>query len=1056
MSALTEKQEQASDLDRSLVVTAGAGSGKTKVLVERYIRVLISDPSLGPKNILALTFTEKAASEMKAKVREALLREVSSDKERFEPLLSDLEAADISTIHSFCTHMIRTEPLRLGLDPGFEVLSEARAATMLQAALSTVFVRPGPESASLRRLIVDYGSSRTRENVTGMVRDRARSKVDPGSSEFRTLSMTYLESCSRDLRDRAMSAYPAFVKAIEGLKGLPPPKGEDASTKLVSLLSMVDFSDPDTMFSSLGRVLSDLLTGGGKKRSVSRLGSTKTWGGAIDAMRRNVSTIVDLAYENRQHLRYVSTPDMRERAERALNDLITVFQAVDRRYTEMKIKAASLDFDDMVNLALRILNEDQEGLRTRLRSQFRHIMVDEFQDTDPRQWDLVRALWDHASGSKLFLVGDPKQSIYGFRSSDVRLFASALKGMEQEGTGDSVVLDLNFRSRSEIMAFVNAIFPSIMCGDDQWGVPFEPLQPHKGGGGTITLIAVEGKKECDQREGLEVAKTVKRAIREQWPIIDKDTGQERSARYEDMAVLFRGRTALEHYERAFRTERVPFVVYKGKGFYDRQEVSDILRMLQWLCTPTDDVALSSVLKGPFFFLTDSDLLRSSASPSSRAISLQERLRSDPSKDSIVQRLDRYLALARTLPVHIAIPRIIAESDLYACLGGKRECRNIDRALEMFAGSEGRSIFEVRDELSELVEQGSREGEPPLSAEKAVTMMTIHAAKGLEWPMVFVVGMHHENKVGEGATIRIDPDGGASIKVFDPSCGEMVETPSYVVSGECSEEREAQEEKRLFYVACTRAKDHLVLSGRIPSPEDNVPGQPPQGFMKLLLEPLGISFEDFDRGSIDVGGVEVKLVPVRSALAPEDEVQAKDVELVSEDYPLSEPIKGGITPETVNPSGEREVWAHSFPPSGRLSTPDQFGTMVHEVLMGRDPRRVAVENGFPEEEAIVKDMAERIFSLLPKEGIEGVFNEISVLGRDGESQVVGRIDRLLKMKDGSYIVIDFKTGSRSDPHEKQVRTYMDAVERMTGAMVEGMIAYPDGIVRFCRETTSKCI
>lgn len=137
-------------------------------------------------------------------------------------------------------------------------------------------------------------------------------------------------------------------------------------------------------------------------------------------------------------------------------------------------------------------------------------------------------------------------------------------------------------------------------------------------------------------------------------------------------------------------------------------------------------------------------------------------------------------------------------------------------------------------------------------------------------------------------------------------------------------------------------------------------------------------------------------------------------------------------------------------------PDQFGTMVHEVLMGRDPRRVAVENGFPEEEALVREKAERILSILPKEGIEGVFNEISVLGRDGESQVVGRIDRLLKMKDGSYVVIDFKTGSRSDKHKEQVRTYMDAVERITGAMVEGMIAYPEGIVRLCRETTSKCI
>jgi len=1053
MADLTEAQLKALDWRSDLVVTAGAGSGKTRVLVERFIRILVEDPSVSPSNILALTFTEKAASEMRAKVKKALAAEVKRDPSRFEHMLDDLDRCDISTIHSFCARIVRSEPLALGLDPSFEVMSEAKASSVLQEALGRLFTRSGKESLSLRRLIVDHGAPGTRRMLTQMMQDRSRTGSDLESGEFRAYSIDALRRETERMIDEARKALPSAYKALDDLGALVMPGSGERSEALVGALAAMkaevdrcDIDDRDLKaLRSLGRMLPDLLDSKGGKKSVLRFGGRDTWKGSIDTMRRSVAVIFDLAFDHRSILRFMGPGDLDLRAERSLEDLLTVYGALDQRFRSMKTSVSGLDFDDLIKNAGDLLRKDVNGIRTRAREKYRHILVDEFQDTDVRQWEIVRLLWGGDGRTKLFIVGDPKQSIYGFRSSDVRLFSRASEYLRGCGSGRSVVLDRNFRSRKEIMDLCNSIFPEIMeGGGKRWGVDFDPLEPHKGRGGTVTFVGVEGRADEDRREALAVARIVKRAVREGWPVLDPDTGMERPLRIDDVAFLFRGRTGLKQYESAFRDEGLRYVVYKGKGFYDRQEVVDMLRLIEFLCSERNDVALASVLKGPIFRLSDEDLFRISTR---KGDTLMEKACQDDEMPWIGPILKGILDISRSYPAHVALQRIVSALDMHAAMDGPRMSRNIERLVESSVEERGGTLFTIRDELTRMMEHGSRMGEPPLTTEGCAVMMTVHAAKGLEWPLVAVMGLHHEMTSGSKLQARVDPDDGASIKVLDPSNGSWVETPSYVAARESVEELEEEEAKRLLYVAMTRARDHLVLSGRVPTPSDNDPRA--RGMMSLLSGPMGIDAARLKEPVIGIGGVDVNMVrvgPVVDLEEPETVQEASTGD--APDLSRVGPIVVGDAPSAARPhdTGHEKVPDRAVRAVEGDDGPlrDIFGTMVHEVLSGRSARAVALEHGYPEVRDRIERTADQLERQLDLSGVE-VFNEVPLAATSDPEARVRRVDRLVRMADGSYIVVDFKTGTREPEHVEQVKNYVRMVAEVTGKKVRGMLIYPDDVI-----------
>ncbi|MGA1873130.1 MAG: UvrD-helicase domain-containing protein [Thermoplasmatota archaeon] len=1052
---LTDRQMEALDTSRDIAVTAGAGSGKTRILVDRYITILRREPGIGPRNILALTFTEKAASEMKDRVRREIRKLASVEGGRWFDILEELEQADISTIHSFCTRIVRTLPVQAGVDPDFRVISETEASEMLKDVLNEVFTVAGPETPSLRRLLVDFSMNQTVSMLKGLLRESGKSSLRIDSREFEEISISHLESCLTENLEDAMGDIGTVAVSLEDLRSMTaPPVEKDRAVALIR--SMEGLLTPGM---SHGQLMSSLylnrdlfLTKSGGERRSTNLGSLGVWKGDLGRIREIFSNIFSFVFNHRYVLPFAFDGSMSMRASERVSDLLTVYKKIHQLFAETKRENNGLDFNDMIFLAMDLLESNEEGLLESLRIRYRHLLVDEFQDTDPAQWRLVDLLWDGGTRCRLFIVGDPKQSIYGFRSADVRLFLGAQERLYAQDAGSRVVLDRNFRSRSEIMDLVNGMFPGIMEeGSDKWGVPFDPLEAHRMSGGSVTLLGVLGAYGSERREGEQAGRIIRRAVGN-W-MVGTD-GEERPLEYSDIAILVPTRKGFNHYEEGLRTNDIPFQVYKGKGFFERQEVADVLVLLSFVTNPNDDLALASLLKGPFFGLSDEDLFRISLQDGSSFFDKLGSMGGEFQDDRSL--LQNFIELSGALPPHMALRNMLEMSCVYASAGGRREGRNLDRVIEWaMQESSARTMFELAERLRRLIEEPPKEGEPSLSAEEdSVTMMTIHSAKGLEWPMVMVLGMNHEGGGGWGDTYLLDPDNGVSMKVADHSTGELVKTPSWIRAEEERSEKESEERKRLLYVAMTRAKDHLVLSGMVPVRKDGIE-LTPRGMFGLVWNALDLSVADLDEGERTLNGVKISLVAVRpeeiaeeegtdefpylEASLPDDAVELpllKKVPSTGHTFLLSPSrlIKG------MDPRGLPSICPGSFSdiPS------DEFGDMVHSILQGLPLKRVLGEYGWSGREDQVMDAVAEVDRVLGGFDEEMSCHELEVVGLlDSEGTVVpvlGRMDLLLKLKDGGFVIIDFKTGAPKTSHEKQLLSYKRILEGLIDGGITTHVIY----------------
>jgi ATP-dependent helicase/nuclease subunit A len=1053
---LTERQLESLDTSSHLVVTAGAGSGKTKVLVERYMSVLRNDAALLPGNILALTFTEKASLEMKERIRKEVQELADTEGDRWEEVLDNLEEADISTIHSFCTSIIRDNPLSLGLDPDISVLTETETSAIMKDIIKKTFTTPGPESPALRRLIVDMGQFSVVNMVKGIIRDRSRLPFDPGSEELVRTSKLYHSRTAKELLDKAEEDMGDLLMHLKQLSSLEVPSetrdsGVRAIRGISEVLSLVrKGAETREMLAALSRSREVLLTRGGREKSSSRLGNSRIWGSDIKALKESFGHLFSYVHAYQDILFFIEKEGLMDRARERISDLLEVVAAVNRSYMEEKRKLNGMDFDDQISFAMELLKENREGILTKFRRRYRHVLIDEFQDTDPRQWKLAEMLWDGGKGCTLFLVGDPKQSIYGFRSADVRLFLKATGLLDGHEKGNVVVLDRNFRSSSEIMEFVNSVFPGVLDeGDNRWAVPFDPLEAHRSGGGSVSIVGVVGKIAAEAREGRMAAEIIKRALRG-WEVDDGD--ERRSLRLSDIALLLPTRKGFERYEDALRNASIPYQVYKGRGFFERQEVKDVLRLLEFLTDTNDDIALASVLKGPFFSLSDEDLMTVSSGSGGN---LWSKLGSCPGFSDVRDVILRCLEACKLETPWMALEEIYEVCAIHATSGGRRQYRNLDRLLEwMVENFAGRDLHEVKDALKMMIEEPPTEGEPPVSRdEDAVTVLTVHASKGLEWPMVLVLGMNHESRGDQWSNHRIHPDHGVVMKVLDTTTGELIKTPAWSAAGEENDIREKEERKRLFYVACTRARDHLVLSGVIPVDRNGVE-QEPRGLMKLLKEGADLSLDDFEEPTKKIGGVDVRLFPVKQGEEPvpeEEEEVPIEIRMKDGSIPSScDPVERG-SPRFLNPTGE-EVMAHKGAIERRWTgrdigpdepAPDEMGEIVHRALEGVSLKRLLREYGYTDKgtrsriESIISDLKRQVEKIGGRH-----YREIEIVGRSREKNLPlkGRIDLLIEKEDGSLVVVDYKTGRKREEHRTQLEAYLDMLD---GRKVEARIISPGG-------------
>jgi len=526
-----------------------------------------------------------------------------------------------------------------------------------------------------------------------------------------------------------------------------------------------------------------------------------------------------------------------------LQSLSCLFEMAAKKYEKKKGFGASLDFDDLLIKAAHLAESSPEA-RKALQRRFRYLLVDEFQDTDPLQWRLFQLLSKDQKPGFLFLVGDPKQSIYGFRRADVRLFFQAKNYISQKKhtRGAFISMKENYRSVPSIIDFVNYFFmdmmPETVDDKESFDVTYESLiaqrkEPFEGV--EILYSDLEALPEENPFSGLPRHEWEAECIAQR---IKQLIGSHKEGNFQprDVAILLRSRTHLKSYEESLFRHNIPFVTRGGIGFYERQEIFDLANLLQFIISPQNDPSFFGLLRSPFLGFENDLIFRiAQIKGGSLWFRFQKSLESEDFSPGEKAKIRKTLELfhpflyeAQRIPLPILIKEFLTKTGGWASLvsgaEGKRQLENVEKLLQrarLYENSGFLSLVDFTEDLVSLIEDIPREGEAilPETDVNAVEIMTIHKAKGLEFPVVVLPGMNSPFKPVTSSFI-MDDKYGLAIKALDPSSRfESRETALFSALKQREKKKNLSEEIRLFYVAATRAREKLVLSCTKPRKKD---------------------------------------------------------------------------------------------------------------------------------------------------------------------------------------------------------------------------------------------
>jgi ATP-dependent helicase/nuclease subunit A len=840
------------DPSQNIVLEASAGTGKTRVLVERYVNLLRA--GVQPDHILAITFTRKAAAEMRLRIIERLKeasRTSELDAARWRELRERISDIAISTIDAFCLSLLREFPLDADVDPAFDLAGETEVLRLVDDALDQalrICRAVASEDDDVALVFAQLGERRLRTGIAALLDRRLvapqalrrflhngpRDLTAARACEAAAARLREIFGAARDGLDRFLNdgpiRHPQFAMLAADIRRLVGSPDSFASRESqAAFRTLVD------------RLRAYFLTQDGKPRGgkFTGTGFSAEQCGTEDAWRRHRATAAGMAPSIAEAVRAF---------RRDLNVVLSrgvwrVFAVALTQYQRTLDAHALIDFPGVLERAVKLLKDMDEFAESRLRLEARHqhVLVDEFQDTSRAQWDLIRQLvasWgeglgaaDDALAPSIFIVGDRKQSIYGFRDADVALVDEAARFIAQlrPAVRTSQSIAVSFRSVPRILAFVNDVFAAIV-GEEagpsrQDGFRYAaqdcfPIEQHESltpvssaadAACALGLIAAGTVRDAADRVAREIEQLLGRAT-----VRDRTTGLARTAQPADIAILFRSRDSHREFEAALERVGVPTYVYKGLGFFDADEVQDAIAVLRYLADPLSSLRLAALLRSRIVRLSDSAVARLapdlagailSSEPPPKAGSL------DPEDRSVVellrQSVPRWLSWVDRMTPSELLNAVLGETAYAYELRGsrRRQAReNLKKLRAMVRRAENRgyaTLARIAEHLDRLAV--GDESNAAIDAIDAAGLMTVHAAKGLEFPIVFVVNM------GRG-TGGIRPP----IRVGGDAAGD----PSVAVGDYQSEAdedagaRDREESKRLLYVALTRARDRLYLSATV--------------------------------------------------------------------------------------------------------------------------------------------------------------------------------------------------------------------------------------------------
>ncbi len=1110
-------RKAAVDPAQNVVLEASAGTGKTRVLVDRYVNLLRA--GVEPVNILAVTFTRKAAAEMRQRIVDSLRKaagESPADAARWRALRDRLNDIAISTIDAFCLSLLREFPLEADLDPGFDVADETEIPRLVEESLDET-------------LRICRARARTDEGVALLFAQLGEARLRAGLAallERRVVAADVLRRITAQ-GPRDLTIEQACRMGIERIAGalnaVPGGLGRfiDAGP--------VHHPRYGVLAADLRRIAHAAAPGGAPAIEPARLR------GVVDRLRAHfftkagtprkrptgyaagdfASPAASAAY---WPLVTAAAPDL-ERAINALRrDLNAiqsravweVFSIAGRRYLQTLETHGVLDFSELLVRATALLGNMDEFSRSRylLEARYHHVLVDEFQDTSRAQWALVSLLvraWGEGLGlaaeaplpPSIFIVGDRKQSIYRFRDADVSVLdeAAAAVGLLREGGAPVRTISHSFRSVPALLAFTNDLFrevagatgtPDAFRFSERDAFPLEDAGPSPGEEPAVGLLVGGSVRQSAEAVAAEIARLAAGAT-----VRDRQTGLRRPIRPGDIGILFRSRSSHREFEQALDARRIPSYVYKGLGFFDADEVKDTVALLRYLAEPESDLRAAAFLRSRLVRMSDPGIQRLAPSLA-RALTDRRpppvRAPLDEEDARVLERLrpslSQWLELADRVPPAELLDRVLSDSAYVFEIRGARVVaarENLKKLRSLIRRIQNRGYLTL-PRLAAALERLSSgdESNAVVDAIDAVNLMTVHAAKGLEFPVVFIVNLGR-GAGGQRAPIRIDadapPEDAVAVGDFQAEFDERAAA------------REREETRRLLYVAVTRGRDRVYLAtvaeGGVFKPRGGSLGEVlPQSFRDVFTEAAGVQ----DDGAVATwssaaGAAHALRICVASPEPPGDRAApfastpgsqaAGGAVTAADDFGIVTDA-GGIPRVAVTAIGNDGATAGRSSRRASLRADETasgiiLGRVIHRMFQhgvrgdADEAVRAAVARRLVTDEELtaiadvdaLTSLAAAVFAGMwakpeVRAALDGAACDYEVPvslapsdteSSDGPAVLRGVIDCLVRRPDGRVIVLDFKTGTTRRADRRQLDAYVRAARQLfPGAPVEGLLVY----------------
>jgi ATP-dependent helicase/nuclease subunit A len=1080
----------ATDPRHHVVLEASAGTGKTRVLVDRYLALLAA--GVAPRHVLAITFTRKAAAEMRERI-------VADLQGRYPAVWQSLrDRADeiaVSTIDAFCFSLLREFPLEAGLDPGFTLADETEVARLVEMSLDRTLREcreRAPFDEGIRLVLAQMTLPRLAEGLRALL---ARRFVAPAALR------RYLGRQVRQVRSEAAAADRARQDLRLQLEALPggvaawlatAPRDSSLWTLFrLDLERLIARSDEQPMRPSDVRAALDglsrwvLTRDGQPRRKPVAVKADFASAAAYDAHRAGLALVAEAVVAARRGF------------ESSLNVLLArairrVFRLAHRRYLQTLLLHDALDFSEVLARAVLLLGQMDEFSRSRFRleARYQHVLVDEFQDTSRLQWQLVASLveaWGEGLGlghegplpPSLFLVGDRKQSIYRFRDADVGLLDEAVsfvQGLSGEGPVRQAISQ-SFRSHPDLLAFANDLAAGMVHPgappalafrygeDDRFPLP-DGYVTEGDAEARLGVVVGPDVEACAAGVAAEIVRLLDEGL-----VTDRGGDAPRRVRPGDIAILFRSRESHREFERALSARAIPGYVYKGLGFYDSDEIKDLVALVRLLAAPESDLRAAAFLRSGFVAISDETLRHLAPELAARLLTPGADESGVPADDAgalarVREAWPRWLALVDRVPPADVVDHVIESSAHATTLRGHRRAQareNVKKFRGLLRRIQNRgyaTMARIAAHIDRL--SAGDESNAAVDAADAVNLMTVHASKGLEFPIVFLVNLTRGTG-GVPPPLRVV----AGDSGDEPIVGVARYEPG---ATEAEQIREKEESKRLMYVAVTRARERLYLSapaqrqGRIVAGPGSLANVCPPTLVEALSAALA--------GATEVTWQGAKLAHRLRVCPPA--MAAAETTAIDEPLPVSEDVPVSLAPLLTHARIRRArvtELAAGVGPS--LSAARERPLLDMDLVTGRAVHRLLAHADAHDREAMLRarvtadlDPDERLAIVDAGAFADDVIALVKDVWRDeplrtalaspdarfevpivfrheahGTVRLVrGTMDCLVPVGD-QLLVLEFKTGRPQPAHRRQLDLYVDAVRAMRpGTRVGGRLVY----------------